>query len=175
MMEKILIQNSQLIIGAALVFFSSIVTLLITNFFDSRRSKQERLFDLNKYIYFNLQNKGEEIITGLTVLKRRVEGMKIAIDKNTIIKFEDDFLENRLKIVSCLEIFFLNVDPLPYDKGVSYMRKLAEIYVKFYQGSKLSTDDIRNFNNYYSQFHKNMGSIVKDIKETIYQWKNNIQ
>lgn len=173
-MKDIIIQNAQLIIGGLIGFLSSLLILVISLFAESKKLKKERDFNLNKEIYLNLQNKAEEIITGLTLLKRRVEGLKVSLDKKIKTNFEDDGLEYRLKIVSCFETFFPELNTDKYNDAVGQMHKLAEIYIKFYQGDDLTDRDIESARVYYTSFKEKINDVVNEIKNYLKENKDKI-
>ena len=166
-MKEIILTNASIIIGGLIGFSSSLTILVVTLWAERKKFQRERSFNLKKEEYFNLQNKAQEVVRGLTLLERRVDGLMVSLKKKIKVDFEDDGLECRLNMVSCFEIFFPEIDTSGYNKAVDSMHRLAEIYLFFYQDKTISPEQQEKAESHYNFFHNSINSLVDRIKEVL--------
>jgi hypothetical protein len=160
----------------------SILTAIVQHFFESKRLRKEREFQLKKETYFKLEGKAENIFEGLYILKRRADEMKITLDAflGGIIKdlfgFEDDFKKERIKLASNLQLFFPDNFQDKYNSCVSKLSEMGKLHFKLCKERKLVKEEIDKFDKLYREFNVYMLDTTNKIinflkieKEKVYK------
>ncbi len=158
----------------------SLITIIIKHFLDKNKLKTERQAQLQKEIYFKLQDKAEDVFEGLYILKRRADEMfitqKAFIDKKieNLSKFEDDFKKERIKLASNLQLFFPNVNKKKYNDSITKHSKIGELHFKLYKSKTLTKEKINEFDKLYDEFNGNIFDLTKEILQELKKEKEKI-
>lgn len=79
-LKQILTSNTQLILGSFLGLFASVIILIITELFNSKRSNQERKFLLKKEIFLEIQKSAKLILNSLDHTSLIVSNLQIYLN-----------------------------------------------------------------------------------------------
>jgi len=133
-LKEIIYNNIQLILGVLLTLFSSLITLIVKDFLDKKKVREDRTAQLNKEIYFNLQKRAEEIFLGVERYRQIINKNKLILEYKPInikeFNAEDilkHFGEYKEKLAMNISLYFPKIE----EEYENYVNSIRKFYDKF--------------------------------------------
>jgi hypothetical protein len=156
--------------------FGSLITILIKYWLDKNKLSTERQGNLQKEIYFKLQEQAGKLFEDINLMNRQVEDMSYWLRKGV---FDLDItkvpITERLAKISTIQVYF-SVDVLKkYDQLGKTSRKISEIYFEAGKMDQLSYKACDSLNVLLVQFNNEADSCVRAVLEEVRKNKESIK
>lgn len=149
--------------------FGSLITIIIKHFLDKSKMKAERLSNLQREIFFNLQKQAEGLFIEMNqmtkqafIIQRWSNGNASATD---IPHFD---MKERIKRISSAQVYFTKNTVLKYKKLTDVFVEIVESHIGIEKPSDITPKhrDMRNqlYNKYIKAFDKCEASIFEEIR-----------
>ncbi|MEK7208078.1 MAG: hypothetical protein AAB699_00840 [Patescibacteria group bacterium] len=165
------------LIGAGSLL-GSLITVVVTHFLEKGKLKTERQSNLQREIYFKLQEQAGKIFEELEIMRQQVKEMKFWLERGQCeeIKPSTPLIERVLKLW-LIQVYFSKDSLRAYNKVANAFNEIISLYYDCRAGrvNLFSDESIqKKMNELHSKFHSEAKSCVDVIHTELAENKKSI-
>lgn len=148
----------------------ALITVFITHFFEKSKLKTERQSNLQREIYFKLQQQAEKIFEQINLINRQVEDMMFWLQKGVFeLKITNTSTLDKIEKMSSFQPYFSKEILKKYNETVLIFREILKIY---FETGKTGDLDGNKVNELIKTFKIQSNELVRDVLAEIERNKN---
>ena len=151
------------LIGAGSLI-GSLITVIVTHFLERGKLKTERQSNLQREIYFKLQERAEKFFEEINLTGRQVEEIKFWLQKGTVMpSITNTPISERISKMSSLQAYFPRDILEKYNETALIFREIAKIYFEAGKTGNLLQENCDKLNELLKKFSKQSNELVHNV------------
>ena len=151
----------------------SLITILIEYWLDRNKLKNERQSNLQREIYFKLQEQAGKIFEEINLMVQQVEEIKFWLQKKTfVLNITNMPIIERISRMSSLQVYFPKDILNKYNETAFIFKEIAGIYFETGKTANLSQESSNKLNKLLENFSRRTNELVNDILTELGRNKN---
>lgn len=160
------------LIGAGSLI-GSLITVIVTHFLEKEKLKIERQSNLQREIYFKLQQQAEIFFEEINLTRQQVKEIKFWLQKLIPVpNITNTSIVERISKISPLQVYFPKDILDKYNETASIFNEIAGIYFGIVKTNILSQEDIDKLNELLEEFSERTNKLVLDVLIELERNKN---
>lgn len=157
------------------VFLGSFLTTVIQHLFERQRLKSERMSDLNKEIYFKLQNQAEKIFSEINLMYAQTQEISHWLSSHVFTTQLTNMSKlERLQTMSEVTVYFSEDTLREYDKCADAFRDIADLYADVGKKGELTKTQTDVLPELLNKFEKGYEECKKKVRQELVEAKQSI-
>lgn len=152
----------------------SLITVIVTHFLEKGKLKTERQSNLQKEIYFKLQEQAGKTFEEINLTGRQVEEMKFWLLKRGTFtpSLTNTPIIERISKMSSFQVYFPKEILEKYNETAIIFKEIAEIYFETGKTDNLSQENRNKLNRLLKKFKERTNELVRDVLTELERNKN---
>ncbi|MBU0597146.1 hypothetical protein KJ641_01110 [Patescibacteria group bacterium] len=151
------------LIGAGSIV-GSLVTIIVSHFLEKNKLKTERQSNLQKEIYFKLQEEAAKMFEEINLSTRQVGEMKFWLQKRTFeSKITNTPVTERISKLSSFQAYFPKEIIKKSNEVSVIFHKIVNLYFEIGKTGTLAEEKANELNDYLNQFSEEANALVRNI------------
>lgn len=160
------------LIGAGSLL-GSLITVIVTHFLEKGKLKTERQSNLQREIYFKLQEQAGKIFEEINLTGRQVEEIKFWLQKRTFVpNITNTPIVERISKMSSFQAYFPKDILEKYNETAFIFKEIAGIYFETGKTDNLSQENSSKLNGLLKKFSERTNELVRDVLTELERNKN---
>lgn len=151
----------------------SLITVIVTHFLEKGKLKTERQSNLQREIYFKLQEQAGKVFEEINLTGRQVEEIKFWLQKGTFMQtITNTPITERISKMSSFQAYFPKEILGKYNETSLIFKEIAKIYFETGKTGNLSQLDSDKLNGLLKKFSEQSNELVRDVLTELERNKN---
>lgn len=160
------------LIGAGSLI-GSLITVIVTHFLEKGKLKTERQSNLQREIYFKLQEQAGKIFEEINLTGRQVEEIKFWLHKGTFMpSITNTPAAERISKMSSFQAYFPKDILAKYNETALIFKEIVEIYFETGKTGNLSLESSDKLNERLKNFDAQSNALVREILKELERNRN---
>lgn len=151
------------LIGAGSLI-GSLVTVIFKHFLEKGKLKTDRQSNLQREIYFKLQEQSGKIFEEINLTGRQVEDIKFWLQKDNFVPtITNAPILERISKMSSFQAYFPKEILEKYNETAILFKEIAQIYFETGKTNNLSQESADKLNQSLKKFSEQSNALVRDV------------
>lgn len=141
----------------------SLITVIVTHFLEKGKLKTERQSNLQREVYFKLQEQTEKLFEAINLMGRQIEEIKFWLQKGNFVPITNTPITERISKISSLQAYFPKEILEKYNETALVFHEIARIYFETGKIGYLSQQGSDSINKSLKEFSEKSNELVRDV------------